>query len=256
MTSHGFSITAPFACTMRMSSSDAGSPSDRMTTFACPSSEYHEKLVAMRYRSSLPVFGTADAHAAPVLMSKTHHEVSAVDPDVSQQQRGKRSCLSIGFRCRTMTSEGHEEYSISRSHLCWVLVAPAMPRQARLQIRCGIHTISQNLCISSLWYQLSCTTSAGATHPHSLVPLRHKVGPEPDSVNLHLPEASHHKTPPRVLQAAQRYLSSTKRDPDVASILQLNRRLSLTMELQRVSTRIVQVGISALSDFDSVDVLE
>ena len=64
----------------------------------------------MKYRSSLPVFGTADAHAAPVLMSKNHHEVSAVDPDVPQQQRGKRSCLSIGYRCRTITSEGHEEY--------------------------------------------------------------------------------------------------------------------------------------------------
>ena len=139
MTSHGFSITAPFACTMRMSSSDAGSPSDRMTTFACPSSEYHEKLVAMRYRSSLPVFGTADAHAAPVLMSKNHHEVSAVDPDVSQQQRGKRSCLSIGYRCRTMTSEGHEEYSISRSHLCWVLVAPAM-------------SVATSKTTDSMWY--------------------------------------------------------------------------------------------------------
>ena len=77
-------------------------------------------------------------------------------------------------------------------------------------------------------YQLSCTTSAGATHPHSLVPLRHKSWSRAGLGQLApFPEASHHKTPLRVLQAAQRYLSSTKRDPDVASILQLNRRLSL-----------------------------
>ena len=70
MISHsGFFILALFDCTMRMTTSDADSPSDRMMTFECPSSDNHERIDETMYGSSLPLINTADAQAAPVLMS-------------------------------------------------------------------------------------------------------------------------------------------------------------------------------------------
>ena len=60
---------APFDCTMRMTISDAGSPSNWMMTFECPSSDNHERIDETMYGSSLPLIRTADAQAAPVLMS-------------------------------------------------------------------------------------------------------------------------------------------------------------------------------------------
>ena len=60
---------APFDCTMRMTISDASSPSDWMMTFECPSSDNHERIDETMYGSSQPLIKTADAQAAPVLMS-------------------------------------------------------------------------------------------------------------------------------------------------------------------------------------------
>ena len=60
---------APFDCTMRMTISDAGSPSDWMMTSECPSSDNHERIDETLYGSSLPLIKTADAQAALVLMS-------------------------------------------------------------------------------------------------------------------------------------------------------------------------------------------
>ena len=45
---------APFDCTMRMTTSDAGSPPDWMMTFECPSSDNHERIDETMYGSSLP----------------------------------------------------------------------------------------------------------------------------------------------------------------------------------------------------------
>ena len=52
-----------------MTTSDAGSPSDWKMTFECPSSDNHERIEATQYGSSLPLSETADAQAAPVLLS-------------------------------------------------------------------------------------------------------------------------------------------------------------------------------------------
>ena len=59
---------APFVCTMRMTTSDAGSPSDLMMTFGWPSSDNHERIDETMF-GSLPLIKTVDAQAAPVLMS-------------------------------------------------------------------------------------------------------------------------------------------------------------------------------------------
>ena len=59
---------APFDCTMRMTTSDAGSPSDWMMTFDCSSYDNQEGIEAPRYGSSFPLVRTADARAAPVRM--------------------------------------------------------------------------------------------------------------------------------------------------------------------------------------------
>ena len=40
-------------CTMRMTTSDAGSPSDWMMTFECPSSDNHERIDETMYGSLL-----------------------------------------------------------------------------------------------------------------------------------------------------------------------------------------------------------
>ena len=65
----GFSSMAPFDCAMRMSNSDAGSPSDWMMTFECPSSDNHERIDETMYGPSLPMIKAADAQDVPVLMS-------------------------------------------------------------------------------------------------------------------------------------------------------------------------------------------
>ena len=63
---------APFDCTMRMTTSDAGSPSDWMMTFECPSSDNHKRIDETMYGSSLPLTKTADAQAAPTHVSSDH----------------------------------------------------------------------------------------------------------------------------------------------------------------------------------------
>ena len=59
----------PFDCTMRMTTSDAGAPSDWMMTIECPSSDNHERSEETMYGSSLPLIKTVDAQAAPGPMS-------------------------------------------------------------------------------------------------------------------------------------------------------------------------------------------
>ena len=51
----------PFDCTMRMTTSDAGAPSDWMMTIECPSSDNHERSEETMYGSSLPLIKTVDA---------------------------------------------------------------------------------------------------------------------------------------------------------------------------------------------------
>ena len=58
-----------FGCTMRMTTSDAASPSDRIKTLGCPNSDNHERIDETMYGSSLRLTKTVDAQAAPVLMS-------------------------------------------------------------------------------------------------------------------------------------------------------------------------------------------
>ena len=60
---------APFDCTMRMTTSDGGSPSDRMMTFECLSSDNHERIDETLFGSYLPLIETVDAQAVRVLMS-------------------------------------------------------------------------------------------------------------------------------------------------------------------------------------------
>ena len=62
-------IMAPFACTMGMTSSDDGSPSDWLITFECRSSDIHERIEGRMYGSPQSLVKTVDAQAAPVLMS-------------------------------------------------------------------------------------------------------------------------------------------------------------------------------------------
>ena len=62
---------AHFDCAMRMTTSDAGSPSDWMMTFECPSSDNRERIEETMYGPSLPLIKSVDAQAAPLFMSKS-----------------------------------------------------------------------------------------------------------------------------------------------------------------------------------------
>ena len=69
MISHGgFAIISLFDCTMRMTTSDADSLFDCVTTFECPSSDNHWRIDEAMY-GSLPLTKTADTQTALVLMS-------------------------------------------------------------------------------------------------------------------------------------------------------------------------------------------
>ena len=59
----------PFDRTMRMTTSDAGSPLDWMLTFECPSCDNHERIDETMSGSSLLCIKTVNVDAAHVLMS-------------------------------------------------------------------------------------------------------------------------------------------------------------------------------------------
>ena len=96
MISHGGCyLKAPFFdCTMRMTISHAGSPSDWKTTIECQSSDNEKRIEAMRHGPSLPLIRTADdAKLRTVLMSTPIQSECGV-PDVFQQQSQEGASMS------------------------------------------------------------------------------------------------------------------------------------------------------------------
>ena len=178
----------PFDCTMRMATSDAGSPSVWMMTFECPNSDKHERIDETTYGSSLPLIKTVDAQAAPGLMSVPTMKSKCGCPWCVKHSKDFRSCLSVEV-VTALRLDAEIEPWHRRVMQQVVFLDLVLPWVTRSWQRCywkdlrfdvffvsswcinSLGCIHQDLCIFSLWNcrMMSCKfsgTSTGTANLH------------------------------------------------------------------------------------------
>ena len=152
----GFSIIAPFDCNMRITASDAGSPSD-CRTFECSNSDNHERFDETMYGSPLPLIKNGGCPSGACAHVCSDHEVEVwlsllrAGYCVIKLNHWKdfRSCPSMKvisvflteYRYRTMASRGRATGCVSqcRPYYAHVVLVAMLPEGS--QVRCILHLL-------------------------------------------------------------------------------------------------------------------